>query len=63
MKPGDLVRYASRVVLVIDISENWIQGLELGETEVGKYKKSVLRLLSPENNQAFPTSSNCFRSA
>lgn len=46
MKAGDLVRYMSRVVLVIDVKDDqWVHGLELGETEVAKYKRHVLEEL------------------
>lgn len=46
---GDLVRYMSRVVLIVDtdIDGPWVYGMELGETEVAKYKRHVLRELSP----------------
>lgn len=40
---GDLVKYMSRTVLVIEIGEDWVWGLELGETEIAKYKKHVLK--------------------
>ncbi len=42
---GDLVRYMSRVVLIVDmdIDGPWAYGVELGETEVAKYKRHVLR--------------------
>ncbi len=43
---GDLVRYMSRIVLVIDTSDDvWIEGIELGETEIGRYKRYVLKAL------------------
>lgn len=46
MKAGDLVRYMSRIVLIIDIKDGWwVHGLELGETEVAKYKRHVLKRL------------------
>ena len=47
MKPGDLVKYMSRTLLVIDTNYDrdekdwvgdWIYAIELGESEVGKYK-------------------------
>jgi|TARA_B110000467_G_C17849531_1_gene229099 hypothetical protein len=47
MKVGDLVRYMSRIVLIIDISDDvWIEGVELGETEIARYKRHVLKELS-----------------
>lgn len=46
MKAGDLVKYMSRTVLIIEIGEEWIYGIELGETEVAKYKPHVLKVIS-----------------
>lgn len=45
MKPGDLVKYMSRTVLVIEIGEDWVWGLELGETEIAKYRHDVLKVI------------------
>ncbi len=45
MKVGDLVKYMSRIVLIIDIDEEWVHGIEIGESEVGKYKQHVLKVL------------------
>ena len=45
MKVGDLVKYMSRVVLIIDIDEEWVHGIELGESCIGKYKAHVLKVL------------------
>jgi len=46
MKVGDLVRYMSRIILVVDTEEStggpWVYGIELGETEVAKYKRHAL---------------------
>ena len=46
MKVGDLVRYMSRIVLIVDTEEStggpWVYGIELGETGVAKYKRSAL---------------------
>ncbi len=44
---GDLVRYMSRVVLIVDtdIDGPWVYGIELGEIEVAKYKRHALREL------------------
>jgi hypothetical protein len=42
---GDLVKYMSRTVLVIGIDEEWVHGIELGESEIGKYKRHVLKVL------------------
>ena len=50
MKVGDLVRYLSRTILVIDDSDkDWVVGLELGENELGRYKRRVLRELPNES--------------
>ena len=45
MKIGDLVKYMSRTVLVTDIDDDWVYGIELDATypEVGKYAHHVLR--------------------
>jgi len=45
MKVGDLVKYMSRTILIIDIDEEWVHGIELGETQVGKYKFHVLKAI------------------
>ena len=45
MKVGDLVKYMSRVVLIIDIDEEWVHGIELGESRVAKYKHHVLKAI------------------
>ena len=50
MKVGDLVKYLSRIILVIDDSdEDWVVGLELGENEIGRYKRGVLREIPYES--------------
>ena len=46
MKVGDLVKYMSRTVLVIDIDEDWVHGIELGEKTVGKYKSHALKVIN-----------------
>lgn len=43
MKVGDLVKYMSRMVLIIDIDEDWVYGMELGESTVAKYKAFALK--------------------
>jgi len=43
VRVGDMVKYMSRTVLIIDIDEDWVYGIELGESEVGKYKHHVLK--------------------
>jgi len=46
MKVGDLIKYMSRIILVVDMDETWVYGIELGETEVGKYRQSVLKVIN-----------------
>ena len=46
MKAGDLVKYMSRTVLIVDVDEEWVYGIEFGESEVGKYKHHVLKVIS-----------------
>ena len=51
MKIGDLVKYMSRIVLVIDVDEDWVYGIELnddrGEVLVhGKYRRHALKELA-----------------
>ena len=46
MKVGDLVKYMSRTVLITDIDEEWVYGIELGESHVGKYKSHVLKVIA-----------------
>ena len=43
MSVGDLVKYMSRTVLVVDIDEEWVYGIELGEDYIAKYKHWVLK--------------------
>ena len=43
MKVGDLVKYMSRMVLIVEIGEEWVYGMELGENTVAKYKAFALR--------------------
>ena len=42
---GDLAKYMSRTILVVDIDEEWVYGIELGETEMAKYKPHVLKVI------------------
>lgn len=46
MKSGDLVRYMSRIVLIIYPGlggpNDWVYGIELGETNIAKYKQHAL---------------------
>jgi len=46
MQVGDLVKYMSRTVLIVDIDEEWVYGVELGENHVGKYKHHVLKVVA-----------------
>jgi len=50
MEVGDLVKFMSRTLLVIDIDETWVHGVELGESIVGKYRKSEVRALKPSQS-------------
>tara|TARA_B100000676_G_C18007573_1_gene804704 strand:+ start:543 stop:707 length:165 start_codon:yes stop_codon:yes gene_type:complete len=44
MKVGDLVKYMSRVIIITNVSDDvWVEGIELGETEVGRYKRKVIK--------------------
>ena len=43
IKPGDLVKYMSRIVLVVEIDDEWVHGIELGENTVGKYSHKVVK--------------------
>ena len=45
MKVGDLVKYMSRTVLIVDIDEEWVYGIELGESRVAKYKAHFLKVI------------------
>ena len=49
MKVGDLVKYMSRTILIIDIDEEWVHGIELGESHVGKYKPRALKVINEKN--------------
>ena len=42
---GDLARYMSRTILVVDIDEEWVYGIELGETSVGKYRPRYIKAI------------------
>ena len=44
---GDLAKYMSRTILVTDIDEEWVYGIELDgdRPEVGKYKPHVLKAI------------------
>jgi hypothetical protein len=51
VKIGDLVKYMSRTLLVVGLSEGkwgpgWIECIELGESEIGTYRKSKLKVIS-----------------
>ncbi|MEC7116945.1 MAG: hypothetical protein VXW71_02030 [Actinomycetota bacterium] len=46
MKVGNLVKYMSRTLLIVDIDEEWVYGVELGESHVGKYKAHVLKVIN-----------------
>ena len=42
---GDLAKYMSRIILIVDIDDEWVHGIELGETHVAKYKHHVLKAI------------------
>ena len=48
MKVGDLVKYMSRIILIVGACPNdaWVFGIECGETGVSKYRKSALKVIS-----------------
>ena len=43
MKVGDLAKYMSRIILIVDIDDEWVHGIELGETHVAKYLHHMLK--------------------
>jgi len=59
VREGELVRYMSRIVLVIDDSDPvWVEGLEIGENEIGRYKRRVLRKLDDSHEEEKETASS-----
>ena len=46
MKVGDLVKYMSRTVIIVDIDEEWVYGIELGESCIAKYNPGFLKVLN-----------------
>ena len=46
VKVGDLAKYLSRTLIVVDIDDVWVHGIELDQAEVGMYKKSYVKLIS-----------------
>jgi len=53
VKVGELVKYMSRTVLIIELPAGaigtWAYGLELGETQVIKYRRSALKEIVRES--------------
>lgn len=46
MKVGDLVKYMSRVLLIVNFPKeypDWAECIELGEEQVGRYRLSILK--------------------
>ncbi len=43
MEIGDLAKYLSRTILIVDMDNTWAYGLELGETQIGKYRRKALK--------------------
>ena len=48
---GELAQYLSRTILIVDQDDYWVWGIELGETQVGKYKKRVVKKLNEEERE------------
>ena len=54
MKVGDLVKYMSRTILITGIvprekahdNDKWVYGIECGETDVGMYRASALKVIT-----------------
>ncbi len=43
IRPGDSVKYMSRKVLVTNVSDDWVYGIEFGTLSEGRYKKEVVK--------------------
>ena len=48
MKVGDLVKYMSRTLLIVDVDgeSGWFEYIELGESTVGRYRQSALEVIN-----------------
>jgi len=49
MKAGDLVKYMSRTLLVLEIGDDWVYAVEIDDGEMcspGRYKHSVLKVIN-----------------
>ena len=54
MKVGDLVKFMSRIILITGVvprakaydNTKWMYGIECGETEVGMYRASELKVIT-----------------
>jgi hypothetical protein len=46
VKVGDLVKYMSRTLLVLEIGDVWVYAIECGEIAVGRYRRSVLETIA-----------------
>lgn len=49
MKIGDLVKYMSRILLIVDDDQHlsgWFECIELGESTVGRYRQNALEPLN-----------------
>ena len=59
MKVGDLVKYMSRTVLITGEvprdkahdNAKWVYGIECGETVVGMYRESALKVITKDEQQ------------
>jgi len=57
VKVGDLVKYMSRTILITGTvppsethdSAKWVYGIECGETDVGVYRASVLKVIKKDD--------------
>ena len=45
-EPGDLVKYMSRLLLVIKVESYWMEALELGTTTPGRYLRTAVRKIN-----------------
>jgi len=49
MKVGDLVKYMSRTLLVLEIDDDWDYAIEIDSGEIclpGRYKRSALEVIA-----------------
>ena len=49
MKVGNLVKYMSRTLLIVgfdEIEAGWVECIEFGESIVGRYRQSALKVIA-----------------